>query len=159
MKKHLTLEIDDIGVFINSVCTGLNGYATEFQNAGRLNSLWLFCCNGTSLRFQATVTTVAPRYEVGTLVVKTSFQRNTQLIVSPLPLVWGNIKAIERLIIENAEFLAESGLSIQNIFDEEITILPGAFPHTVELLAPFYPHNFEPEYNVAEYKRKAIYTR
>lgn len=133
---------------------GILGLLIDKLPAGAIRVLHLFLADGSVLRIQSKVTEVEPWHEVGTLVLE-HFAKAAEgeTIQIPLPLSWLDIRSVEKLVLEGGKFIAESGLCISNRDYEQVIILPSAFPHAVQINAQFYPGDFDPEYEIAEYER------
>lgn len=159
MKKTLEFDIEGCGT-VNPLSRvlheGIKGYATETAQHGRPTSLWLFLSDGCVVKIQSLVTTVGPWDEVGTLRLKCLMPGDAFPNAISLASTWSDISSIKRLILEEKDFSAESGLVIKNRIGEELLVLSGAFPYTVEISAPFFFGDFQPEcepiaYRYAEY--------
>lgn len=155
MKKLIKFELegcDSMDTLSLMLYGGLKGYATESAQHGRPVSLWLFLSDGRVVKIQSLVTTVGPWDEVGTLRVKCLKPGDVSVTAVTLAPTWADISSVKRLVLEEKDFSAESGLSIRNRIGEEMLVLPGAFPYTVEISAPFYMGDFQPECEPALYR-------
>ena len=157
MKIPLKLDLIGIDSLSALLHNGLSGYSVTRSELGRLRALYLFIMDGTVLRVQAKVTDVGAWREVGMLVFEHQIKTEKTLPpMIPLAPAWSKISALEKLMLDGDTFVAESGIVIRNVVDDHFLILPGAFPHTVEIAAPFYACDFQPEYDVTEYRRATI---
>ncbi len=156
MKKYLAFDVDGIKTLADELRAGLVGYAVEGTNAGRKRSLFFLLRNSSVLRVQVTVTPVDSWHEVGSLVFRHLSKDDEPLVeMVQLDQAWSKIQLVEKLVLEDDTFCAECGLAVVNQAGQELIIVAGAFPHTVELLAPFYACDFQPEYELEAYRRVA----
>lgn len=136
------LRVGVVGLFINNL------------TAGSMRLLSLILGDGSVLRIQAKVTEVEPWYEVGTLIFEHIAKiEKFEINQVPLPVSWLDIGLVEKLVLEGEKFTAESGICFCNRSGEQFIILPGAFPHSIEIDAAFYSGKFEPEYDIDKYER------
>lgn len=157
MKQSLNFNLMGIDSLSELLGNGLSGYSVTRSEVGRLRALYLFIKDGTVLRVQAKVTDVGAWREVGTLVFEHPIKTEKTLpSMIPLAPAWSKIASLEKLMLDGDTFVAESGIVIRNEVDDHFLILPGAFPHTVEIAAPFYASDFQPEHDVTEYRHATI---
>lgn len=155
MKKTLKFELegcDSVNSLSHMLYEGIKGFAIESAQHGRPTSLWLFCSDQRVVKIQSLVTTVGPWDEVGTLRIKCLVPSDVTPNVVSLAPAWSDIRSVRRLILDENDFSAESGLSLVNRIGEELLVLPGAFPYTVEILAPFFVSDFQPECEPTAYR-------
>jgi hypothetical protein len=100
---------------------------------------------------------VAERIEVGVLQFRRMDQDRSDLIID-VPATFGSITAIEKLVIVEQEFTAESGVAPKNGRGEEIVIVAGVCPYTLALQNPWDSRllEFRPEYRLERYNRIAM---
>lgn len=156
MKKVFSFDIENIDSLASWLGKGLSGYAVQSAPHGRLTTLWLFLCDDSVLKIQSIVTTVGPLHEVGTLVFRHLAKVDVSLEAVLLGTDWSDISSADQLILEQEEFSAASGVAICNRSGAEIIVLSGAYPHTVEILAPFFDGDFQPEYEISAYQRTPL---
>lgn len=156
MKKVFAFEIENIDSLASWLGKGLSGYALQSAPHGRLTTLWLFLCDDSVLKIQSIVTTVGSWHEVGTLVFRGLKKSDVYLDAVLLESTWSDIAAVEQLVLDEEEFSAASGIAILNRSGAEIIVLSGAYPHTVEILAPFFDGDFQPEYEISAYQRRPL---
>jgi hypothetical protein len=157
MKQVINFDLVGIDSLSGLLCDGFSGYAVARSEVGRLRSLYLFIADGTVLRVQSKVTEVGGWREVGTMVFEHPIKaEEARPAMVPLAPAWTKIVALEKLILGEDTLVAECGIAIRNESNEQLLILPGAFPHTVEIIAPFYEGDFQPEYDLGEYKRAIV---
>lgn len=155
MKKNFHFHIDGGKSIEELLSTGLLAYSGETAEHGRFASLCFLLQDQTAIKIESIVTTVKGWDEVGTLVFfplkETSATCNRFI---PLPSSWNKIVSVERLVVCEADFSAESGIAINNAAGEEIIIVSSEYPYAIELSAPFFSGDFRPEYELSTYSRK-----
>lgn len=157
MKKIVRFDVNNKESLATALEIGIIGYGIAGSQVGRSTSLWLYLNDNTVLRVQAVVTCVDSWHEVGTLVFRYLTKHSDDLPkMVPVATQWSDIDFIEKLTLEEDMFWAESGLAIHNKLGEIMLIMPGAFPHTVEISAPFFAGDFCPEYELNCYERTRI---
>lgn len=157
MKREFLFDVIDFKSLSDLLRGGISGYSVAGSVGGRLGSIYLLLHDGSALHIQSKMNDVASWHEVGTLVFEwRSSTANSFPATLPLDATWSSIGMIAKLCLDEDAFTAESGLAIQNRAGARILILSGAFPNTVEIEAPFYAGDFQPEYDVGEYKRTLL---
>lgn len=159
MKKKWTFDLIGFDSLSNLLKSGISGYSVVVSKAKRPASIELFLNDATFLRIQSKIIPAGSWHEVGTLIFELKKLEKSPHEPVPLPPAWQKIKSVEMLYLEEENFLAECGLAIHTCTGEHSLIVPGAFPFTVEIEAPFYESNFEPEYDVNVYQRKNVYEK
>jgi hypothetical protein len=156
MKRILSFDVDGIESLMNLLRKGFIGYSTNAEQHGGLTTLWLFLCDQTVLKIYSSMTDVGGWDEVGTLVFRLATKEDTYPKMKPLGIAWSHIFSIKKLVLDETRFSAESGLVIKNNRDEELTVICGANVYTIQIEAPFFTGNFQPEYEIDAYKRIQI---
>lgn len=156
MKHILDYTLDGVEFLSNAFRAGIAGYAVRTAEHGRPASIWLFFDDGMVIEIQGRMTTVGDWEEVGTLYFRAIKEDDVYPDAIRLESEWTNIDSIEKLILEEDELLASSGIAIRNNSGNELIIVCGAYPYTIELLAPFYGGDFQPEYKFDIYKREVM---
>jgi hypothetical protein len=151
MKKELHFTLTGIDSVSSQIKSGLSGYAVNL-NYGLTTTIWLFLCNNSVLVIQSNMNELDGWEEVGTLkfINETNGENLPKMI--PLPLAWQNIVSLAKLLIEDDEFIAESGLVIRNNINEEVIIVCGAELYSLQMAASFFESSFNPEYDFEKYK-------
>jgi hypothetical protein len=101
---------------------------------------------------------VAERIEVGVLEFSKSIDPFDREISFDLPDTFGAVVAIEKLVIEEQDVIAESGIAFRNARHEEIVIVPGAQPYGLAVRIPWTGPvlKFAVEYPLDRYNRVAM---
>lgn len=155
MKKFLHFHVDGGKPIEELLSVGLQAYSGERAEHGRFSSLCLLLRNGSAVKIESIVTTVKGWDEVGTLVFFPLTENSVSCISSiPLSSDWNKIVSVEKLVLNEGDFYAESGIVIKNAAGEEVIIVSSEYPYALELLAPFFSGDFRPEYELSAYSRK-----
>lgn len=152
MNKRFVFDCDGIDNLRASIGNGLQGYSTISKSSGRIDRLWLFLSNET-LEVTAEINQIEPNgwEEVGTLCFRRVLNENIICNQIKLSDSWTVLDSISRLELYGENFIAESGILLKNKLGEDLYIIAGALPLTIEIKAPFYESDFQPEYNLDEY--------
>ena len=149
--------LGDITPLANGVKRGqLKRLSSDFSQYGSFTiTLWL--TSGEGFRLTSSMHTLADRIQVGILQI--------ELVVHPLPdetfvdLPWTFRKggSIAKLVIEQNETRADSGLLLRSADADEITIVAAAFPHRLYVGgADTPPQEVTPEYPLTRYLQEPI---
>lgn len=153
MKTRINFEVTGIRSVEEELRAGIRGYSTEGNATAGRRSIIYYLVNNTILRVQAKLVTVGSWHEIGTLTISSVQEPNAIANMIPMPVSWSVVPRVEKLVLEEDAFVADCGLAIYNSANEQLLILPGAFPHTVEIAMPFFSADFNPEYDVTTYVR------
>jgi hypothetical protein len=135
---------------------GLLRVSLERANHGRPFSICLWPENGSGIRVQSTMHDLGPRLEVGSLVFsKAECDDGTSEAIS-LPNCFHGELELERLLYVDETSIVESGLVMMAPTGEELIIVSGAFPYTVEISIVGSNQDFQPENPLASYKRELV---
>ncbi len=153
MKKIFNFELNGIASLANLILTGLKGYATDTAQLGGTTTFWCLLGNGDVLRIYSKMTDIRDWEEVGTLAFRITTKDENLPEMIALPASWDCITSVEKLELNETDFSASSGLAIQNSEGEELTVVCGANVYSIQIRAPFFAHEFKPEYEITKYKR------
>jgi hypothetical protein len=153
MALELEFDTDGIASVQNLLRQGINGYAIDSLAPRGVSTIWLCCGDETVLKIYTTMTDTDGWFEVGTLVFRNVAKSDDIPEMKPLPQAWRNITGIEKLLVVDDEFSAESGLQISNDLGEVFTIVCSENVYQIEISAPFFQGDFFPEYEFGYYKR------
>jgi len=156
MEHHLYYKLEGVDSLRALLEKGLTGFATQTAEHGRFTSIWLFLHKNIVLEIHSSMTDIESWQEVGTLLFRRLDINDNHPPQISLDSVWANIKSLDKLIIKEDAYSAESGMVIRNNNDEELIIVCGAYPYTLEMLAPFCDFDFQPEYDFNLYSKKNI---
>lgn len=131
---------------------GIAGYAIDSLVPRGMSTIWLFLANDTILKIYATMWDTVGWDEVGTLVFRSVKKGDDVPEMLPLPQAWRNVTVIEKLLIVDDDFLAESGLQIRNNLGEVFIIVCSENVYQIEIEAPFFHGEFFPEYDFFHYR-------
>lgn len=162
--KEFQFKIEGMMPLSKLIGHGLKSVSFRKAKHGQIDVIYLLLCNGVTLKIEADINTVSPSSweEIGTLKFQIieNTEYNDNLIV--LNDYWEEIKSLEILkLIESGEgggIMAESGIVITNGKNEELIIVCGSYPMTLQMKSSFYNADFEPEYDLTDYKRE-VYVR
>jgi len=159
--KEFKFKIDNAISLPSSISNGIEAISFHKAKHGQIDILYLHLCNGQTLKIEADINTVSSSswYEIGTLKFKIGKYADSKENLNLLNENWKKIKSFEVLQLidpdDEGGLLAESGFVITNCINEELIIVCGAYPMTIQINAPFYNDDFEPEYDLIDYKREA----
>lgn len=122
---------------------------------------WIFRLvldNGWSIDFSSACTGVGGWDEVGSLNLDFSREKRP---ADTFPWVKKqvtdfNIKYVKRLIYQNPDVYAESGIVFIDSFGREILVVAGQGPGSVSIAAPFSDAEFRPEFTTTKYERASL---
>jgi hypothetical protein len=152
MALLLKFDTDGIASVQSMLRQGINGYTIDSLVPHGMSTIWLFLGNDTILKIYTTMTDTAGWIEVGTLVFRLVAKGDDVPEMRPLPLAWRNVIEIEKLLVVDDDFSAESGLQISNDLGEVFTIVCSENVYRIEIAAPFFQGEFLPEYELTHYK-------
>lgn len=153
MKKILNFDVDGIDHLGDLLRTGLKGYATDTAQLGGMATFWCFLCNEEVLKIYSIMTDISDWDEVGTLTFRSAAEDRNVPKMIPLPSSWNCITSVEKLVLNEIDFSAASGLVIHNYDGEKITLVCGANVYSIQVKAPFFIGKFSPEYEISKYER------
>lgn len=132
---------------------GIVGFYLEKAKHQRSIALYLLGNGDQQIKIQSVMTDLEPRFEIGSLVfAEGKSDENCQL--HRVAQSFNDGLYLEKLVYRDEKFTVESGLLIKAGDGRKITILPGAFPYTIEILTDEFSEDFQPEYPVDSYKRE-----
>jgi hypothetical protein len=153
MTVHLEFDIDGIASIQSMLRQGIRGYAVDSVVPRGMSTIWLFLGEDTVLKIYTKMTDTVGWTEVGTLVFRPVVKGDEVPEILPLPQAWKSVTTIDKLLVVDDDFSAESGLQISNSLGEIFTIVCSENVYQIEILAPFFRGEFLPEYELAHYKR------
>lgn len=153
MALLLEFDTDGIGSVQSMIRKGIVGYAVDSIFQHGKSTIWLYLSDDVVLKIYTTMTDTVGWDEVGTLVFRLLGNGDDVPEMLPLPQAWRNVAAIEKLIVVDDSFSAESGLQISNDLGEIFTIVCSANVYRIEISAPFFHGDFLPEYELNHYQR------
>lgn len=153
MALLLKFDIDGINSVQSVIRQGIAGYAIDSLVPRGMSTVWLFLGDDTILKIHTKMTDTVGWNEVGTLVFRPVVKGDDVPEMTPLPQAWRNVAAVEKLLVVEGDFSAESGLQISNGLGEAFTIVCSENVYQIEIAAPFFHGEFLPEYELAHYKR------
>ena len=120
--------------------------------------VWLCHRHAAATQIGSKMYDVAPRIEVGVLEFSKSKDRHDNELRLAVPETFGVVAAIEKLIIDEQDVSAESGIAFRNARGDEIVIVAGAQPYGLAVRVPWDAPvpRFDPEYCLSQYKRIAM---
>ncbi len=148
------LEFDTEGICsISSLLRqGIVGYANDTPTPRGISTVWLFLTDNSVLKIYTRMHDTVGWNEVGTLVFRLVGKDENVPKIVPLPQAWRDIAGIEKMLVVDDDFTAESGLQVSNDLGEVFTIVCSANVYQIEVLAPFFHRGFLPEYEMSHYK-------
>ncbi|MGP1682765.1 MAG: hypothetical protein ACTS8S_10615 [Giesbergeria sp.] len=152
MALLLEFDTDGIASVQSMLRQGITGYAIDSLVPRGMSTIWLFLGDDTILKIYTTMTDTVGWVEVGTLVFRPVAKGDDVPEMRPLPHAWRNVAAIEKLLVVDDDFSAESGLQISNNLGEAFTIVCSENVYRIEIAAPFFHGEFLPEYELTHYK-------
>ncbi len=153
MKKSYEFELSGVACLRDALRTGLIGVAADPEEHIGLTTVWCRLVQDVLLKIQSQMTTTNGWNEVGSLVFELNPNDDSPPNIAPLPEQWRNVSFVDKLVIEESDFTAESGLRIENADGESFTIVCSANPYQLAVEAPFCLGGFLPEYEIERYKR------
>ncbi|OYU12054.1 MAG: hypothetical protein CFE38_09715 [Comamonadaceae bacterium PBBC1] len=156
MAPLLEFNTDGIDSVQSMLRQGITGYAIDSLVPRGMSTIWLFLGDNTILKIYTTMTDTVGWFEVGTLVFRAVAKGDDVPEMRPLPQAWRNVTAIEKLLVVEDDFSAESGLQIGNDLGEIFTIVCSENVYRIEIEAPFIHGEFLPEYELTHYKHVPI---
>jgi hypothetical protein len=116
-----------------------------------MSTIWLLLGDDTLLKIYTTMSDTIGWDEVGTLIFRRDVKREDAPEILPLPQTWRNVTTIEKLVVMDDYFSAESGLKISNDMGEVFIIVCSENVYQIEIKAPFFRGEFLPEYDLNKY--------
>lgn len=156
MKKEFGFDLNGITSLATILKKGLKGYATNQKNVGGITTIWCFLCDDAVLTIQSTMNDLSGWDEVGTLVFRFAGVNENLPAMTNLPSTWNEIFSVGKLVLDDDDFSAESGLELENKSGEILTIICGANICSIQIQAPFFPGPFFPEYDIDKYERMLL---
>lgn len=156
MALLLEFDIDDIVSVQSMLRQGITGYAIDSLFPRGMSTIWLFLGDDTILKIYTKMTDTVGWDEVGTLVFRSVVKGDDVPEMLTLPQAWRNVAEVEKLLVVDDDFLAESGLQISNDLGEVFTIVCSENVYRIEIEAPFFHGEFLPEYELTHYKHVLI---
>lgn len=155
-KNHDMLSTDEIGNELLCRSQQFTSYGFKVLQHQRATDFFLFRPDGTGLRISSRMIELSDRLEVGVLCVDEIDQGYLPDLKLQLPVEFTGHFNAERLVLENEHGKFESGISLSTKRGDELIIIPGAYPYTLEVrmtLVLMGPERFDPEYPLNEYRR------
>lgn len=152
MALVIKFDTDGIASVQSMLSKGLLGYAIDSLVPRGVSTIWLFLDEDIILKIHTKMTDTVGWSEVGTLVFRHIGKSDDAPEMLPLSQAWRNVVAVEKLLLVEADLLAESGLKIINSIGEEFTIVCSENVYQIEIEAPFFCGEFLPEYDLIYYK-------
>lgn len=156
MPQVLKFDIDGIDSIQRIIRQGIVGYAVDSIFKRGKSTIWLLLGDKTILKIHTKMTDTVSWNEVGTLVFRLVVNGDDVPEMLPLQQSWRNILTIEKLIVMDDDFSAESGLQIGNGLGETFTIICSENVYQIEIKAPFFHGDFLPEYELTYYKHISV---
>lgn len=156
MALHLKFDLEGIDSVQSMIFRGIAGYALDSLVPHGMSTIWLFLGDGAILKINTRMTDTVGWNEVGTLVFRPVVEGDDVPRMMPLPQGWRNVVTVEKLLVTDDDFSAESGLQITNDLGEVLTIVCSENVYQIEIAAPFFVGRFLPEYELTHYKRVPI---
>lgn len=150
--------IGDIAPLANGVRRGqLKRLSSDFSPYGSLSAtLWL--TSGEGFRLSSAMHTLGDSIAVGILRIEPVIQPQPEETSINLPWTFKNGGSVSRLILEQATTRVESGLLLRSADNDEIILVPAAFPHHLYIggLDMPSPQDATPEYSLSRYLQESI---
>jgi hypothetical protein len=149
--------IGDITPLATGVRRGqLKRISSDFSYYGCLTlTLWL--TSGEGFRLTSSMHGLANRIEVGILEVEMVVQPSPDEPSVDLPWSFRNGGTISKLLIEQSEIRAESGVLLRSGEGDEVLIVAAAFPHHLYVSGVSTPpQEVTPEYSLSRYLHEPI---
>ena len=149
--------LGDLTPLANGVRRGqLKRLSSDFSPFGSVSAtLWL--TSGEGFRLTSVMHTVAESIAVGILQIEPVLQPAADEVSVNLPWTFKNGGTIAKLLVEQAGTRAESGLLLRSADNDEITIVPAAFPHHLFIrCADTPPQEATPEYPLTRYRQETV---
>jgi hypothetical protein len=149
----LLLEFDTNGIasIQNTLRKGIAGYAVDNLVPRGMSTIWLLLADDTILKIYTTMSDTVGWDEVGTLIFRLVAKGEGVPEFLPIPQAWRNVTTIEKLLVVDDFFSAESGLKIINNMGEVFIIVCSENVYRIEIKAPFFQGEFSPEYDLSHY--------
>lgn len=122
----------------------------------RTTDFFLLRGDGSGLRFSIVMVDLAERVEVGVLNIESAERNYFPKELFALPLKFQQRLSPERLVLETDYGSIDSGLVLTASDDDQLVLVSGVYPYTIEVRAPFSEGRFEPEYSLDKYLRQPI---
>jgi hypothetical protein len=123
---------------------------------GRPIYIFLWSEAGAGIKIQCVMHDLEPRLEVGSLVFTRVETNDKKFETKDLPSCFRSHLVLDKLLYTDEKAVVESGVVMTARSGEELLIVSGAFPYTVEICIAGFDQDFDPEYAIADYKREAI---
>jgi hypothetical protein len=158
MKKIFNFRLNGIDIASLDVLlrTGLKGYATNASEIGGLTTFWCWLCDGSVLQIHSVMNDIDGWDEIGTLVLRLVTEDLNLPAMMSLSSEWESIDSVEKLVLDEVKFLAESGILIRARNGEELMIVCGANVYSIQIAASFFFGEFQAEYEITTYKRTPL---
>jgi hypothetical protein len=154
--RHFSFKISTSLPVTEKLFTGLHLCMIRTDKFERPYSISLARQDGLCLRIRSFVYDIAPRTEVGSLLIEqttTLKDIDTATWVKEFPEGFGTDIRLFALNVTASESQVESGLAIVGHGKEEFLILPGEMPHSIHVQPPFYTDPFKSEFRLSDYAR------
>jgi len=135
---------------------GFSSISLEKASHGRPVFIYLWHENGLGIKIQCVMHDLDSRLEVGSLIFKKTENNYNSLVVINLPNCFNGKLKLEKLLYVDENSIVESGVAMTTSTGEEMVIVSGAFPYTIEISIAGFNQDFEPEYPLTTYKRELI---
>lgn len=162
---RISAEVGDRVNLLDEFYRGFDSYNLEFSPPlTRPQRLWLVRNHSDGIFVECAMHDIGPQWEAGVLAFSSAAAMLPgEMTFHALPAEWRSIRQVFRLeMIEQPPpaqwadrdpVVVESGMVLQSSVGNEITIVAGAAPFSVEVSAPFLSNDFEPQYALSSYRR------
>lgn len=151
MKNMFRFSLIGIDSLSSLLLRGIKGYAIN-STYGLTTTIWLYICDGPIIAIQSTMNELGGWEEIGTLIFTAIGDDKIIPEMIPLPAIWREIVSVEKLLIDDNDFVAASGFVIRNGAGDALTVTCGAEVYSIQMQASFFVGGFNPEYDFERYK-------
>jgi|SRR5665213_3225667 len=153
--RHFSFKISTSLPITEKLFTGLHLCVVGIDKFERPYSISLIRQDGLCIRIRSFVYDIAPRTEVGSLLIEQTQTPKAMdaAWVKEFPEGFRTDIRLFALNVTAVESQIESGLAIVCRRKEEFLILPGEMPHSIHVQSPFYTDPFKPEFRISDYAR------
>jgi hypothetical protein len=135
---------------------GFSQYGFRVAQHHRATDFFLIRGDGSGLRFSIVMIDLAERMEVGVLSIESAKMDYVPEKLFELPPQFQQKLIPERLVLATEYGKIDSGLVLTAVNGDELILVSGVYPYTIEVRAPFAKGRFEPEYRIDKYFRQPI---
>jgi len=131
-------------------------YGFKVAQHQRSTDFFLLRSDGSGLRFSVVMVDLAERVEVGVLSIESAEKNYFPEELFALPPTFQQKLLPERLVLETDYGSIDSGLVLTASDGDQLVLVSGVYPYTIEVKASFAAGRFEPEYRIDKYVRQPI---